>query len=341
MATYSIKEIAKYIGADFIGDDTVNIHGIAPLQHAKKGHIAFLDNSVYHKYLSSTHASAVVLLKKYAEECSVSSLIVPNPYYAYAQLSHLFARKINSNMGIHPTAVIADDANIAEHCSIAAGAVIASSAVIGEKSVIGAGVYVGENVSIGKGVHIHPKVTLHHETIIEDHVIVHSGAVIGSDGFGNAKHSGKWHKIAQLGRVIIRSDAEIGANTTIDRGALGDTVIGQGVKLDNLIQIGHNVSIGDHTAIAGCAAVGGTTKIGSHCLIGGGVCVAGHITICDDVAITGMSGVSKSISKPGVYSSTMIVQEHKTWQKNLARIRQLDKLFLQFKKVKKLLKITD
>lgn len=324
MRSLTLAQIAEKLQVKLHGDGSKHISGLAPLQAANSEQLAFLDNPKYRKFLRTTLAGAVILHPSEREHCPVAALLSEQPYVTYAKAAQLFAFTPTVSTGIHPTAVIGNHCDIAANVSIGAYVVIADGVTIGEATTIHAGCVIGENVRIGKQCTLWPNVTLYHEVQIGNQVILHSGVVVGSDGFGMANQNGTWVKIPQLGTVILADDVEIGANTTIDRGALGNTVIGKGVKLDNQIQIGHNVEIGEHTAIAACSGVSGSTKIGKHCMISGMVGFTGHFEIADRVIITGMSMVSKGITQPGIYSSGTALEDHKSWRKNAVRFRQLD-----------------
>lgn len=306
---YTLSELARLLEIDYRGDGNTKITGVAPLQQAQAKQISFLDNSYYRKFLNTTKASAVILSAENAEAASTSVLITPNPYFIYAKVAELFDDRPYPKSGIHPTAIIG------KNCTIHPTAKISAYCVIGDNCLIGAETC------------LWPQVVLYDGTQLGSHVIIQSGAILGSDGFGNARNGARWYKVPQLGRVIVGDDVEIGANTTIDRGALGDTIIEEGVRLDNQIQVAHNVHIGAHTAIAACVAIAGSVTIGKHCLIGGGVGIAGHLSICDRSIITAMTGVSKSITEPGIYSSATIAQKNIDWRKMTARLRHLDELF--------------
>lgn len=333
---YSLQEIAHLIDADLKGDPDCTISGIMSLQSAQTGQISFLDNKRYLKYLATTQASAVILRNECLKHAPNNVLVVADPYLAFAKVAKLFECRAKFIPGIHPTAIIASNCHIHPSVSIAPYVVIGANTRIDEKVVIGAGCVIGENVTIGANTHLASHVNVCTNTQIGKRVIIHNGTVIGSDGFGLAKENNKWIKIPQLGKVKIGHDVEIGANVSIDRGALEDTIIADGVKLDNQIQVGHNVQIGENTAIAGCTGIAGSTHIGKNCMIGGGVCVNGHIEIVDNVYITGMSSVVHSIRKPGIYSSTHSTQPHREWQKNSIRFRQLDQLAKRLKKTEAL-----
>lgn len=322
--SYTLGEIAELIGGVVQGDSTVPVRGIAPLELAKAGDISFLDNKKYRKFLASTQASAVILSPEEAASSSIPALICKQPYVGYAKAANLFNHKFAYQQGIHSSAVIGAGCTIADDVSIAAHCVIEDNVTIGSGTYIGPGCVVGQGSCLGEHCHLWANVTIYHGVNIANRAIIHSGVVIGSDGFGIANDEGKWLKVPQLGGVSIEDDVEIGANTAIDRGAMGDTLIGEGVKLDNQIQVGHNVEIGAYTAIAGCTGISGSTKIGRHCRISGMVGFTGHFEIADGTVISGMSMVSKSITQPGIYSSGTALEPHHQWRKNAVRFRQLD-----------------
>ena len=321
---FSLGQLAERLGANVSGDLTLQVRGLAALQDAGPGQLSFLANPQYRKYLATTQATAVLLTAADAQGFSGNALVVSNPYLAYGQLSHLFDRKPLASAGIHPSAVIAADAQIDPTASIGPGVVIESGVQISAGVTLGAHCVIGARSQIGEGGWLAPRVTLYHDVRIGRRVVIQSGAVVGGEGFGFANEKGVWQKIAQIGGVTIGDDVEIGANTTIDRGALADTIIGNGVKLDNQIMIAHNVQVGDHTAMAGCVGISGSTKIGKHCMIAGGVGMVGHIEVCDNVFVTGMTMVTRSISEPGAYSSGTAMQPAADWKKSVARLRQLD-----------------
>lgn len=331
--SYSLGELAEFLQAELQGDPAITITGINTLASAQNGEVAFLDNARYRKQLVNTKASAVILAKSELAECPTNALIVTNPYISYAKVASKFAPVAAIQPGIHTTAIIDSNCQIHATACIGPNVVIKSGTTIAEHVIVDAGCVIGENAYIGAYSHLYPNVTAYHATQIGKHVIIHSGAVIGSDGFGLANDNGKWIKIPQLGKVIIGDHVEIGANTTIDRGALGDTVIEEGVKLDNQIQIAHNVRIGAHTAIAACTGIAGSTTIGKYCLIGGAVAIAGHLEITDRVMIAAMSGVAKSITMPGSYSSGIPAEKSRDWWKRLAHLRQLDKIIARLEKL--------
>lgn len=323
------------INARLVGNPDQVIDGLATLQDAGPRQLSFLSSSQYRKYLGVTRAGAVLLTEADAMDFAGNALIVTNPYTAYARLSHRFDPKPVAQPGVHPTAVVAADAQVDPSASIGPGAVIESEARVGVETVIGAHCFVGARSTIGAGGWLGPRVSVYHDVHIGDRAVVQSGAVLGSEGFGFANDGGRWEKIAQIGGVTVGDDVEIGANTTIDRGALADTHIGNGVKLDNQIHIAHNVHIGDHTAIAACVGISGSTRIGRHCTIAGGVGMVGHIEICDNVFVTGMTMVTRSITEPGAYSSGTAMQPAVEWRKSAARFRQLDALAKKVQQLEK------
>jgi UDP-3-O-[3-hydroxymyristoyl] glucosamine N-acyltransferase len=308
----TVAEIVARLAGQCVGDATVVIDRIATLEAAGPSQIAFLANPRYRAQLASTRAGCVIVAPDLAEEAAArgSAIVTPDPYLYYARLSQWWAASDSAvQVGVHASAVVE------------AGARIAPSATIGALSYIGANAVIGENTRIA------PRVTVGERCVIGERCILHSGVVIGADGFGFAPNGRgddrHWEKIAQLGAVRIGNDVEIGANTCVDRGALGDTVIEDGVKLDNLIQIGHNVRVGAHSAMAGCVGVAGSAKIGRHCTFGGGAIVLGHLELADHVHITAATVVSRSIAKPGQYSGMFPIDDNASWEKNAATLRQL------------------
>lgn len=332
---FTLGELAERLGATLSGPADKIVSGLATLQDAGPEHLSFLANSQYRKFLASTQAGAVLLTEADAQGYDGNALVVSNPYLAYAELSHLFDRKPRALPGVHPTALIADGAQVDPSASIGAYAVIEAGAQIAANVTVGAQSFVGARSVIGEGGWLAPRVTLYHDVRIGKRVVIQSGAVIGGEGFGFANEKGVWQKIAQIGGVSIGDDVEIGANTTVDRGALSDTLIGNGVKLDNQIMIAHNVQIGDNTAMAGCCGISGSTKIGKNCMIAGGVGMVGHIEVCDNVFVTGMTMVTRNITEPGSYSSGTAMQPAGEWRKSAARIRQLDDMARRLQQLEK------
>lgn len=335
MTAYSLAYLAEHLSARLIGDPACNITSIATLEHATSSQISFLSNSKYRKFLSQTSAGAVLIKADDAAFVApgVNALVVIDPYVAFARVAQLLDSTPPSATGIHPTAVIDVTAILGTDVAIGANAVISAGAVLGDGVQIGAGCFVGEAVSIGNGSLLWANVTVYHKVQLGQRCIVHSGAVLGSDGFGFANDRGNWVKIPQTGTVLIGNDTEIGANTTIDRGAIEDTRIGNNVIIDNLCQIAHNVHIGDHSALAGATIIAGSTKIGRYCIFGGGAVVNGHIEICDGVQITGMSMVMKPITEKGVYSSGIPAVNNSEWRKNTAKLRQIEQLYQRVKQL--------
>ncbi|RZU44842.1 UDP-3-O-[3-hydroxymyristoyl] glucosamine N-acyltransferase [Fluviicoccus keumensis] len=324
MKRWTLAELAKETGAQLRGNADLMITGLATLRSAGPEQLSFLANPLYRSALAVTGAGAVILREEDAADFDGNALIAANPYAVYAALTHHFDRTPRREPGIHASAVVDPDAVIDPSAVIGARAVIESGAVIGPACVIEPGAFIGARVSLGQGCHVRANAVIHHDCVLGNRVVIHSGAVIGDDGFGFAPANGRWNKIAQIGRVVIHDDADIGANTTIDRGALDDTVIHQGVIIDNLVMIAHNVEVGAHTAIAGCCGISGSTKIGSWCVLAGGVGLVGHIEVCDKVHITGMTMVTKSITKPGSYSSGTAFDTTDNWKKMAVRLKKLD-----------------
>lgn len=306
--TLSLAEIQAALGGELVGDGAVTLGGIAPLGDAKAGQISFLSQRKYAPLLATTQASALILPMEAAGHFPRPHILTANPYLYFARVSQLLNPIRIPDPPIHPTAVISPTAKIGRHAVIHAGVVIGDDVVIGDHAVI------------------YPNVVIYHDCHIGDRVILHAGVVIGADGFGNAKDGDAWIKIPQIGRVVIGDDVEVGANTCIDRGALDDTVIGDGVKIDDQIMIGHNCRIGDHTAIAACAGIAGSTTIGKRCIIGGAAMFSGHNELTDDVIISGGTAVIKDIRKPGQYTGVFPSLQHTDWLHIAANLRHLDTL---------------
>jgi len=333
----TLADIARHLNIPVKGDGNVAVRGLATLKDAGPDQVAFLANRAYLKDLATTRAAAVLLHPDHAKDCPVACLEVANPYVGYAQLSQLFDPLAATRLeaGVHPSAVVAEDAVLGEGVRIEANAIVGSGAVLGDRVVVGPGSVVGADTQLGEGTHLHANVTLYHGVVVGRRVILHSGCVIGADGFGFAHDGAGWHKIAQLGGVILGDDVEVGSCSSIDRGALGDTVIGNDVKIDSQVQIAHNVHIGDHTALAGCVGIAGSTRVGRHCMLGGGVGLSGHLTLCDGVQVTGMSLVTNSIHEPGVYSSGTGAMANHQWRKNAVRFKQLDEMAKRLTRLEK------
>ncbi len=337
--SYTLEDLAQRLGARLVGDPAVRVTGLSTLVDAEPGDIAFLANRAYLKYLGETAATAVLLHESHLEECKGNALVLDNPYLAYAELSRLFdPLAVEPQASVHASAVIDETAPLGANVEVGPQVVIGPGVSIGDNTRIHAGCVIGADSMLGEGCLLHPNVTLYHGVVIGARAVLHSSCVIGADGFGFA-HDGKgWHKIAQLGGVLIGDDVEVGSCTSIDRGALGDTIIGNDVKIDSQVQIAHNVQIGDHSALAGCVGIAGSTKVGRYCLMGGGVGLAGHLEIADGVQVTGMSLVTNSITKPGVYSSGTGAMDNGLWRRNAVRFKQLDQLARRLNQVEKSLK---
>ena len=329
--SFTLKEIAEKIGATVEGDENCLISSLATLASAERGQVAFLANKKYKKQLSTTLASAVILAPDCQADFSGNKLVMDNPYLGFALTAQLLDTTPNPADNIHPSAVIADDVILGNGVCIGANSVVESGVELADNVVIGANCFIGKSVKVAENTKCWANVTIYHNVEIGHDCLIQSGSVIGADGFGYANHQGQWLKIPQLGTVIIGNKVEIGASTTIDRGALDNTEIHDGVILDNQIQIGHNAVVGQNSCIAACTAVAGSTTIGANCTIGGCVAIAGHLTIADKVMITGNTMVIKSITSAGVYSSGMPAMTNRDWLKNNVRINKLDKLTEQVK----------
>lgn len=322
--SFTLGELAQHVDAQVVGDASCRIDSISTLQNGRFGSLTFLTNSRYRKYLQSTQASAVILNEAELPYCPTNAIVAANPHLAYAKLATLFVPKTAVPDGVHPSASIDPSAIIASSARIAAQCVIGANVKVAAGAVIGPGCVVEHDTVVGQDSHLVANVTVYYGCTIGERCLIHAGAVIGSDGFGFAYDHGSWVKVPQLGGVVIGDDVEIGANTSIDRGAVEDTVIEDGVKLDNQIQVAHNVRIGAHTAMAGCVGVAGSAEIGKHCAIGGGAGILGHLQIADGTTITAMSLVTKSIREPGVYSSGTPLEPSEQWHKNTVRFKHLD-----------------
>lgn len=330
-----LAELADRLEAELRGDGDLIITGVSTLKEAGSGEIAFLANESYRKHLAGTSAGAVLLRPEDAEGLTLTALVTSNPYLAFAQVTQLFNNRPLVEIGRHPSAVIAASADIAGDVRIAANVVVGEHVVIGQGCEIGAGTVIGDHCVLGEQCHLNANVTLYHDVTLGDRVRVHSGTVIGADGFGFAPNQGRWEKIIQLGGVRIGNDVEIGANTCIDRGALGDTIIGNNVILDNLVQIAHNVELGDGTAAAAQAGVAGSSKLGKHCTLAGNAGVAGHLELCDSVFVAPKTVISKSISVPGGYATGTAQMPMNEWRKSATRFRQLDSLARRVQQLEK------
>ncbi len=324
MTTHTLGDIAARFGLELRGDAATEIRGVATLADAAAGQLGFLANPRYRAQLASTRADAIVLRSADADAFARAALIAPDPYVAFARIAALYERAPAAAPGVHASAVVGAGARIAASASIGPHCVVDAEAEIGEGAILGPHSIVGRGCSVGAQSRLVARVTLVQDVKLGKRVLIHPGAVVGADGFGIAFAKDHWEKVPQLGGVVIGDDCEIGANTTIDRGALGDTVLEEDVRLDNQIQIAHNVFIGAHTAMAGCAAVAGSARIGRYCLIGGAAGILGHLEVADRVTVTAMSLVTHSLREPGEYSSGTPIQDNRHWRRNAARFKHLD-----------------
>jgi UDP-3-O-[3-hydroxymyristoyl] glucosamine N-acyltransferase len=317
-----LDEIVARFGGELVGAGDTVVSRIATLEGAESGELAFLANPKYRHQLATTRAAAVIMAPP-AMEGPAAAILTPQPYLYYARVAQLLSPPPTPAPGIHPSAVV--EGKVAESASIGPNVWVAAGASLGERVVIAANCSVGEGAAIGADTRLAANVAIYPGVRIGERCLVHSGAVVGADGFGFARDpDGAWVKIPQVGRVLVGNDVEIGAGTTIDRGALGDTVIGDGVKLDNQIQVGHNVRIGANTAMAGCVGIAGSAVIGARCTVGGGAVILGHLRIADDVNVSAGTLVAKSIPNAGTYSGTVPFLEHGDWLRNFSRLRHLD-----------------
>ncbi|MCU7630898.1 UDP-3-O-(3-hydroxymyristoyl)glucosamine N-acyltransferase [Klebsiella pneumoniae] len=334
MPSIRLADLAQQLDAELHGDGDIVITGVASMQSAKTGQITFMVTK-YREHLAACQASAVVMTQDDLPFAHSAALVVRNPYLTYARMAQILDTTPQPAQDIAPSAVIDPSAKLGSNVAIGANAVIESGVVLGDNVVIGAGCFVGKNTKIGAGSRLWANVTVYHEIEIGENCLIQSSTVIGADGFGYANDRGNWVKIPQLGRVIIGDRVEIGACTTIDRGALDDTVIGNGVIIDNQCQIAHNVVIGDNTAVAGGVIMAGSLKIGRYCMIGGASVINGHMEICDKVTVTGMGMVMRPISEPGVYSSGIPLQPNKAWRKTAALVMNIDEMSKRLKAIER------
>lgn len=334
MNTFTLRELAERFDLTLVGDGDSLISGMCALDPGEATHLAFLNNPQYRTSLSTTRATAVIVGKRDAEALTTPGLVARDPYLAFARIAKLFDQSQHFEAGIDASALISKSAQIGGGCRIDARVMIEADVVIGENSCIGPGCIVRRGARLGAGARLEAGVIINTGVTIGARVNIQPGAVVGSRGFGNARlPDGRWEEVPQLGSVVIGDDVEIGANTTIDRGALGNTVIEDGVKLDNQIQIAHNCHIGAHTAIAACTGIAGSTRIGKRCMIGGAAGIGGHLTICDDVMLHGLAMVTGHITEPGVYGSGLPLAPAAEWRKTVARVRRLDKTDARIKRL--------
>ena len=322
----TLRQITERLGGEAVGEAGAPLTGVAALEEAGPGHLTFLAHPRFRAKLAATRASAVIVGPKDRDATTLPRIVASNPYAYYARAVALFHPAKPVVPGIHPGATVDPAARVAASAWVGPGAVVEAGAVVGERASIGAGSYVGEGATIGDDTVLHPRVTVYHGCAVGARGILHAGVVIGADGFGMAPEDGRYVKIPQVGRAVLGDDVEVGANSCIDRGALSDTVVEDGVKIDNLVQVAHNCRIGAHTVIAGCAGLAGSATIGRNCLIGGGAGIVGHLDICDGVTVSGMTLVTKSITEPGVYTSGSPFMPHAEWLRNAAHLRHLDRI---------------
>ncbi|HET8881561.1 MAG TPA: UDP-3-O-(3-hydroxymyristoyl)glucosamine N-acyltransferase [Solimonas sp.] len=335
MPTFTLDELAQRFGLPSRGDATTAVSGVCSLSPGKPGHLSFLSNPKLRDELAGSAAAIVIVAPRHADAVRGAALIAADPYLAYARIARLFDPERDFVPGIDAGAFVADGAQIGAGSHVGAGAVIEGGARIGAGACIGPGCTIGRDAVIGDGAWFAARVTVAARVVIGLRCRVQAGAVLGSRGFGNARGPDGWEEVPQLGSLTIGDDVEIGANTCIDRGAIDDTVIGNGVRLDNLIQIAHNVQIGEHTAIAACTGIAGSTRIGRRCMIGGAVGIAGHIEIADDVVLLGRAMVTGSIAKRGVYGSGLPLDDAREWRKTVARVRRLGRLETRLRQLEK------
>ncbi|MFN4325981.1 MAG: UDP-3-O-(3-hydroxymyristoyl)glucosamine N-acyltransferase [Azonexus sp.] len=337
--SFTLAEIAAQLGGDVLGDAQTRISGVASLASAAAGDIAFLSNPKLRSQLAACRASAVILRPEAAADFSGPRIVTANPYAYYARVATLLNPFEAGFGGVHPSAVL--ESEVPAGTAVGPHVFIGKNVTLGEGVVIAAGCFIGDGVSIGDGSILYPRVTIYHGCRIGQRCILHAGAVIGADGFGFAPDGQDWVKIPQLGRAVIGNDVEIGANTTVDRGALDDTIVEDGCKLDNLVHIGHNCIIGRNSVMAGCAGIAGSTVFGEHCIVGGAGMVSGHLNIVAGTTISGGSTLMKSIAKPGVYTSVFPIDTHEDWLRNASHLRRLSKLADRISELEKILKQKD
>jgi UDP-3-O-[3-hydroxymyristoyl] glucosamine N-acyltransferase len=335
MPSIRLADLAQQLDAQVHGDGSLVITGIASMHSAQLEQITFLSNSRYQEQLATCKAGAVVLTEADLPFCKSAALVVKNPYLTYARMAQIMDTTPQPAQDIASSAVISPQARLGEKVSVGANAVIESGVVLGDNVVIGAGCFIGKGTCIGAGSRLWANVSVYHEVVIGQNCLIQSGTVIGADGFGYANDRGNWIKIPQLGSVHIGDRVEIGACTTIDRGALDNTIIGNGVIIDNQCQIAHNVMIGDNTAVAGGVIMAGSLKIGRYCMIGGASVINGHMEICDKVTITGMGMVMRPITEPGLYSSGIPLQSNKMWRKTAALVMNIDGINKRLKAIER------
>ena len=328
---YKLSELVKQFGGALVGEDVVVV-GIAPTDIATSGQISFLSNSKYKKSLNTCMASAIIVSSIDAEDLTMPHIICDNPELYFALVSNLFYPRPQLEPGVHPSSVIDSSTIIGDNPAIRPFVCIGKNVIIGKNCQIHPNVTIADNVAIGDNVIIFANVSIYNNVTIGSNCVIHSGSIIGSDGFGNAKDAKlQWHRKPQVGGVTIGDNVDIGANSTIDCGTFTPTIIGNGVVVDNLVQIAHNVIIGDHSAIAACVGIAGGAKIGKYCMIGGSAMITGHIEIADHTVVGGGTGITKSITKPDLYFAIYPFSTFKEWAKNAAHIRNLNNMHHRIK----------
>jgi len=339
---YTLGELSRLLDTELQGDADIEVDGLASIETAGPGDLTFLSNPRLAHQLELCRASAVIIHPSQARAFSGARLLSDQPYVCYARVSQLFAARHPANLiepGTHPSAIVSATAVLGSNVSIGPHAVVEDGVHLGNYVVIGANVSIGRDSRVGDRSRIYPGVVIYHDVRIGCDVILHSGAVIGADGFGFAPANRRSEKIAQLGGVRIDDHVEIGAGSTVDRGALNDTIIEEGVKIDNQVQIAHNCVVGAHSILCGCSAMAGSARLGKHCIVGGGVGIIGHVSIADHTVISAMSFVNRAITEPGLYSSGSVLQPGKEWKKNVVRQSQLDDMARRLRKLER--KIND
>lgn len=331
----SLQELSLIAGAELRGDPGRMISRVGRLQDAGEGAITFLANRQYLSFLPETRASAVILAAGDVEACPVDCLVAEDPYMAHARVMAALYPEETVVFGVHDTAVVDPSAQVAPTAEISANCYLGAGVVIGEQAFIGPGCVLLDNVVVGAGSRLVASVTLCQDTRLGERCLIHPGVVVGADGFGMANDAGAWVKVRQIGRALLGDDVEVGSCSSIDCGAIGDTVIGDGVKIDSQVHVAHNVQIGRHTAMAGCSAIAGSSRIGDYCILGGGVEISGHVELADHVTVSGGSSVMGSIKKPGVYTGAVPSMEHARWLKNFAQLRHLNDMVRRVRALEK------
>lgn len=331
----TLAELSTVSGAELLGDPQRLIDKVATLADADEASVSFLANPRYKNQLCGTRAGAVVLSRDDADDCPVDCLISDNPYLAHAKILALLNPAHQATPGIHATAVVAETAEIDAAAEIGPGCFIGAGVRVASHTIIGPNCVVLNDSVIGPDSHLMASVTLGAQTVIGARCLLHPGVVVGGDGFGLANDDGVWVKVPQIGRAVLGDDVEVGSCSSIDRGAIGDTVIADGVKIDSQVHVAHNVRVGKHTAMAGCAAVAGSSTIGEYCTLAGAAGITGHVELADHVHVSAMTAVTRSINKPGLYTGTVPAMDHAVWLKNFARLRHLDDMVRRVKKLEK------